>query len=130
MEVRKVIKETRIALGERPPGMLAFYHGGAEWQRRPEVRPAKQGRYEGGPGIYLTTSYMRAVSYAGGSKIVQKVFVAKDAIRYAEDTFVELEDAISFLSTIRIRSRKNIVADLENYKAKAGNLRASTVINL
>lgn len=53
--------------------MAIMWHGGSRWEGAPEIRPAKRGRAEWGPGVYGTTSYFRASRYAKGGKVVQLV---------------------------------------------------------
>src|SRR5690554_2395054 len=53
--------------------MALIWHGGSRWDSDPEVRPARKGRAEWGPGIYGTSSYFRAKSYAKGGKVTQLV---------------------------------------------------------
>ncbi|HQY61120.1 MAG TPA: hypothetical protein PK141_06990 [Polyangiaceae bacterium] len=49
-----------------PP--LVFWHGSRAWHGPPTVRPGRAKRSEGGPGIYLTTSYRTASGYAKGGE--------------------------------------------------------------
>jgi hypothetical protein len=47
-----------------------IWHGSRRWQGTPEIRPAKAGRAEWGAGIYGTTHFETAMSYAkGGGKV-------------------------------------------------------------
>lgn len=119
-----------IRLNEASPIIVKFYHGGAAWgYGKPMVMPAKKGRYEGGPGIYMTTSYNRAKSYAGGSKIVQLIEVDANKIVLPNKVQVELSDVMELLSSIRIKNRKQLIQDLEN-SFKKGHNTADIVINL
>lgn len=53
--------------------MAIMWHGGNRWTGRAEIRSAKKGRAEWGPGIYGTTDYFRANEYAKGGKVTQLV---------------------------------------------------------
>lgn len=53
--------------------MAVMWHGGNRWVGKPEIRPAKSMRAEWGPGLYGTTSYFRASTYAKGGKVTQLV---------------------------------------------------------
>ena len=53
--------------------MAVMWHGGNRWSGTPEIRPAKGGRAEWGPGLYGSTSYFRAASYAKGGKVTHLI---------------------------------------------------------
>lgn len=53
--------------------MAIMWHGGNRWDGQAEIRPAKKGRAEWGPGIYGTTNYFRASQYAKGGKVTQLI---------------------------------------------------------
>ncbi len=107
---------------------ISLYHGGTQWRSRPEIRPAKKGRYECGPGIYFTTSYMRALDYAGGSKVVQVAQIDKSRIVVPWKVVVELTDVKELLDNIRLKNRKVVWQGIQEYASKR-ELRATIVIN-
>lgn len=110
--------------------IVKFYHGGTAWgSNKPMVMPAKKGKYECGPGIYMTTSYSRAKSYAGGNKIVQLVAVDANKIILPNEVKVELIDVMNLISSIKIKNRRQLTQDLEN-SFKRGRNSANIVINL
>lgn len=91
--------------------MIELWHGGKRWEGRPEVRPPKPGRYECGPGIYLTTHYMRAKKYTGGGKIVTRVILS-DGVRWLEKAELPLKDLAGFIdSAPRLKNRKALKED-------------------
>ena len=47
-------------LNEVTGDTFQMYHGGNKWITPPEIRPSKNGRYEGGVGIYLKQIRSRA----------------------------------------------------------------------
>ena len=119
-----------IRLNESSPRIIKFYHGGAAWSyEKPRVMSTKKGRCEGGPGIYMTTSYSRAKSYAGGNKIVQLIEIDANKITLPNKVKVELKDVMNLISSIRIKNRKSLTQDLEN-TFKKGYDTADIVINL
>ncbi len=94
--------------------MIELWHGGTRWEGPPEVRGPKQGKYECGPGIYLTTRYLRARDYARGSKVTTLVTLADD-IRWLEKTKLPLKELIEYAKTaprLPKRARDNVVAYL------------------
>ncbi len=53
--------------------MSIMWHGGERWLTPPEIRPAKKGRAEWGPGIYGTSNLNGALKYSTGNKVLQLV---------------------------------------------------------
>lgn len=53
--------------------MSIMWHGGERWLTPPEIRPAKKGRAEWGPGIYGTSNLNDALKYSTGNKVLQLV---------------------------------------------------------
>lgn len=91
--------------------MTVFWHGGSRWHDRPEVRAPRKGRYECGPGIYLTTSYLRARKYAAGGKVTTLVTLA-DSVRWLEQAKLPLQQLVDFLRTApRLRNRHQLIED-------------------
>jgi hypothetical protein len=117
-----------------PP--IILWHGSQSWRGTPDVQPAAGDRLEHGPGIYLTTSYRRARSYArGGGSVIR--FEIDPHVRWLEHETLPLADAIRFLEERpRLRKRAETIADLrENAARTAGRLggdrvRASVLVNL
>jgi hypothetical protein len=88
--------------------MIELWHGGKRWDGRPEVRPSKQGRYECGPGIYLSTNYSTARKYATGGKVVTRVSLA-DNIGWLERTKLPLKELLHYLDTAPRLPRREAV---------------------
>lgn len=92
--------------------MIELWHGGSRWMHKPVIQAPKKGRYECGPGIYLTTSYLRARKYAAGGKVTTKVTLA-DNIRWLEQAKLPLRELVDFLdSAPRLVGRRLIKEDL------------------
>lgn len=93
--------------------MIQLWHGGNRWEGRPEIRPSKQGRYECGPGIYLTTHYDTARKYAKGGKVVTRVTLADD-IRWIHRQKAPVQSLRDYVrSTSRFPRRADILADID-----------------
>lgn len=118
-------------LNEVTGDTFQMYHGGNKWITPPEIRPSKNGRYEGGVGIYLTNDYDRARKYAKGSNVVQIVDVDKN-FKDLKDTKVPLEKIIEFLNSVHgLKKRKEIINDLQRVASRTGNdIRLTTLNNL
>lgn len=137
--------------GHEPPGALTHidsttetmtsqnflyaYHGGRRWEGGGgEIRPCRPGRYECGPGIYLTNAYATAQKYAKGGGVVQMVAIPAD-INWLEDALISLAEAEAFVSgRARMKNRDRVIEDLrrvaDRRPAADGMLPAEVLRNL
>jgi hypothetical protein len=121
-----------LEMDEMEPAGIRMWHGSKQWGGPPEVRGPRKGRYEAGPGIYLTTSYMRARGYSkgGGSTILVTL---QPNIRFAHKVQIPVEEAIAFLKdTPRLKKRKEIAADVQRNAERSQRdwVSAEVIINL
>lgn len=92
--------------------MIELWHGGNRWIGPPEVRPPRRGKYECGPGLYLTTSYLRARTYARGGKVTTKVRLADD-VHWLERAQLPLRELLDYAKTApRLSGRAQLLDDL------------------
>jgi hypothetical protein len=112
------------------PGTMTLWHGGRNLQfNHMEMLPAKKGRWEYGPGLYLTTHYETARKYAKGGGTVYKVIVERGTELNTVD--VPMDDAIGFVKRYVIGKHRNeIIEDLQNNLNRLGALKLSVLINL
>lgn len=111
---------------------MELWHGGLKWEGAPEIRPPKKGRYECGPGIYLTTHYLRARNYAKGGKVVTRVCLA-DAIRWLEDAHQPLDIVVEFVNSLSgLKQRKALLDALHAVAERKGTptIPLSSLVNL
>lgn len=111
---------------------IQLWHGGNRWEGDPEVRPARQGAYECGPGIYLSTSYETARKYAKGGKVTTLVTLGP-TVRLLENALLPLSELTAFLrETPRIKRRANILRELEDVcpRFPADSVPVSCLVNL
>lgn len=114
---------------------LQLWHGGARWIGGPEVQAPRPGRYECGPGIYLSTEYSDAYKYARGGKVTTLVDLAPE-LRLLEKTRLPLADVLEFAQNLpRLRKRAEILSDLKANVARRQALDpelidASVLVNL
>ncbi len=116
---------------EEIPGVgRQFWHGG-RITGQIEIQTPTKGRYEAGPGLYLTTSYQRACKYAkgGGSTFL---ITLKDNISFADDVLIPLKDGVEFATKYLGGKGKEIAADLRNNCSRRNQeaFTANTIINL
>lgn len=97
-----------------------LYHGGCRWIGRPEVRAPKEGAYEGGVGLYFTTSWLRAKDYAKGNKVITIAEIRSD-FTPIESVRIPRRDIADFLTITRMRAKKEILSDIDSNIARVGN---------
>ena len=95
------------------PNTMNFWHGG-NLENYNEVIAQKNGRYEYGAGLYLTTHYNTAVKYSKGSRKLYLVTVENGVD--IEKSFLDVEKVKNFIDTYVIgRMRKMVWERLEKY---------------
>lgn len=115
---KKFVIEAIIA-PSKEPNTMSLWHGGNIQDTYRETIDHKKGRWEYGPGLYLTTHYGTAVKYAKGSRKLWLVTITKGGD--ANDVFIPEEKVLTFVNTFVIKSkRKDIVASLDKFKKPAG----------
>lgn len=100
---------------------IALWHGGRELEynyRNP--KESKKGRWEHGPGLYLTTHYETAKKYSKGGGKTYKVTI-EEGVNIAE-IFLKIEDVLNFASkNIIKRVRNEFLEDVYNNSKRIGN---------
>jgi hypothetical protein len=106
-----------------------LWHGGRLYGPI-EIQAPSKGRYEAGPGLYLTTSYARATQYAKGGKATYLVSV-KDNLTFADKVEIPLAEGVEF-ATRYLGKGKLIATDLKNHceRMKKDTFSADILINL
>lgn len=93
--------------------MAIMWHGGNRWDGSAEIRPAKKGRAEWGPGIYGTTNYFRASQYAKGGKVTQ--LIEFEPRLFLSEAAIGLDTLAEFVKANAPRSKQaDILERLEN----------------
>lgn len=91
---------------------LNFWHGARRWENPPTLRPSRSGRYECGPGVYLSNHLSTARKYSKGGGQAVLVCLSPD-INLLEESFLTLQEQLDGLSVLpRVKSKKNIIDDL------------------
>lgn len=112
--------------------MIEMWHGGRRWTGGPELRAPKAGRYECGPGIYLTNRYLRALEYAKGGGVTTLVTL-RDGLRWLERSELPLDTLKQYVrSAPGFRKREAVLADLDRSASRVqrDNLPVTYLVNL
>jgi hypothetical protein len=124
-----------IAIVEDMNSTFLMWHGSRRWDGSPEIRAPRAGRYEAGPGIYLSTNYMTARRYAKGGGATMLATVDQN-LALAERTLIPLATALEFCKTApRMRHKREIAADVRanadrhHSDAIAANILINLVVN-
>jgi predicted GNAT family acetyltransferase len=115
--IKTLLKENLIKENIVTPSSVSntrnFWHGG-NLDEYSDVIAQKNGRYEFGAGLYLTTQYDVAKKYAKGSRKLYIVTV-KNGIDI-NDVDINTEDAISFIKNYCLTNkRKELLYYIEKY---------------
>jgi hypothetical protein len=130
MNVRKIVSEVvRGVLSENEivppniPNTMNFWHGG-NLDDYGDAIAQKNGRYEYGPGLYITTHYDTARKYAKGSRKLYLVTVENGT--EISKAYLDEDKVRDFVSSYVIGSKKKgILTRMERYFVD-GKIKANT----
>lgn len=124
--VKTSIKENEV-IPPTIPNTMNFWHGG-NLDDYNEIIAQKNGRYEYGAGLYLTTKYEVAVKYAKGSRKLYIVSVANGTD--INNAFIDLAKAKQFVDTYVLKHlKKEIWKRISNPKYVVDNKVKAHVFN-
>jgi hypothetical protein len=137
MKIRKIVKETlnkiineKIITPPNIPNTLNFWHGG-NLNEYNETIAQKNGRYEYGAGLYLTSYYDIAKKYAKGSRKLYLITV--EIGNDINDSLLPINDLIEFINQYVITNkRKEIIEILQKYNKNGfikGNIFNNIILN-
>jgi hypothetical protein len=108
----KLVRKGKMLTAAVEETSRSLWHGG-RISGPIDIQAPTKGRYEAGPGLYLTTSYQRACKYAkgGGSTFLVTL---KDNLNFAEDVSIPLAEGVQFATKYLGGKGKLIAADLKN----------------
>ena len=90
---------------------MEFWHGGI-LEESYDKKTQKRGRYESGPGLYLTTHYETARKYAKGGRKMYKVTIEEGTD--LNDVKISIDDVKRFVSNnVVSRKRKDVNKSLD-----------------
>ena len=106
---------------------LTLWHGG-NLEIEKDAIMHKGGRWEHGPGLYLTTHYDTARKYAKGARKLYRVVIRRGT--NLSDARIPVARAVDFVGTYVIGTkRKDVVSRIEKH-AKASDIDADTFLNI
>lgn len=109
--------------------IMEFWHGGNLDDFSYEPISQKTGRYEFGPGLYMTTKYSDAVKYAKGSRKLYKITVEKG--NDLDDIRINFDKIKNFLSKYVVKNKiSDIMFYLEKRVDENNNVPANILNNL
>ena len=114
---------------------LTLWHGGRNLESTyNEIKPSATGRWEHGPGLYLTNHLDTAIKYAKGGGKTYKVTIDFNPEKSIGRVSIELDTAIKF---VKNTAKKSTVAEIveqlnENSERSGtpGKINIETVLNL
>lgn len=112
--------------------VLVLWHGAKRWDGPACVRPPREGHYECGPGIYLTTHYSTACKYSRGGGALMRMEL-DPGLHWLEKSKLDLAMVNDFVKDLpRLRKRREILADLASnaQRMQSHQVDAAVLVNL
>jgi len=106
---------------------LTLWHGG-NLEFAQENISHKGGRWEHGPGLYLTTHYDTARKYAKGSRKLYRIVIKQGT--NITDVDIPMSAVNEFIDNYFIKSRKKDVVDRIENRIKDNKINADTFLNI
>ena len=106
---------------------LTLWHGGNLEIGQDNVSH-KRGRWEFGPGLYLTTHYDTAKKYSKGSRKLYQITISKGA--NINDVRFPIKVCLDFVEKFVTRSKKKNIIERLNARAVDGSINADTFLNI
>lgn len=128
--LEEIIRQELFFLKEEVDGTMKFWHGGdlssSSLDNSYEFSQ-KKGRYEYGPGLYLTTHYDTAKKYAKGSRKLYVVTVAPGVD--LRKSFIDMSSIEDFVNQYVKPKLKQEILDALETRSENGKIRASVFSN-
>jgi hypothetical protein len=118
---------------ENENNLLTLYHGGRDLESDyRDVKSHGKGRWEYGPGLYLTNDRETASRYArGGGRRMYQVTIDLTGARELNDVEIPLHEAIDFVErNIKGKARQEFIKYLRDGFERRGRITANNVVNL
>lgn len=109
------------------PNTLTLFHGGNLEDAYDESLAHKKGRYEFGPGLYLTTHYSTAKKYAKGSRKFYQIVISKGT--ELDTSFLDYDKCMEFINSYIIRRKRNEIVYSIDTRNQNGKVPAYIFLN-
>lgn len=110
------------------PNTMSFWHGGDLGYSYSDSMSYKKGRFEYGPGLYLTTHYGTAKKYAKGSRKLYMITVEKG--KNLSESTIDFEIVKQFVDRwVMTKKKKDVIQRLEKHN-KEGKVPAEILSNI
>lgn len=121
---RRILSALKLVLSEN---VLTLWHGGNLEFGLENVKH-KGGRWEYGPGLYLTTHYDTARKYSKGSRKLYRIVIKKG--NEISGVNIPISEVLSFVDDYVLKSkRKDIIERIEKWN-KGGSIKADIFLNI
>lgn len=112
--------------------ILTLWHGGRNLESDyQEIKAHAKGRWEHGPGLYLTSDRELASRYAKGQRRLYQVEIDITGAREISDVVIPLHDAIAFVErNIKGSKKAEFIEWLHRSYNRKGKLTANVIVNL
>jgi hypothetical protein len=131
MEIRKIAREIKAEQ------ILTLWHGG-NLESNEEMIAHKSGRWEYGPGLYLTTHYDTARKYSKGSRKLYKIVVRKGTnirdvmlpMNHSKGSTAIYNNVYSFIHAFVPKKKQQEIIDRIKPHIKNETISADTFLNI
>ena len=111
---------------------LVMWHGGRDLESNYKNDIAPKGKWDHGPGLYLSTSYLRAVQYSKGGGRTYQVTIEEGT--FINEVNIPIDKVLGFISsTVPASKRKDVLGYVhDNMKRlnKTDSINADTFLNI
>jgi len=129
MRMRSGLNESfKDYIQENAQQTMTLWHGGNLSDGFIDSLSHKKGKWEYGPGLYLTTHYHTAKGYAKGNRKLYKVVIQKGSA--IEDVMIDVQTVFEFIDGNVIRNRAQIIKDNLERHIKDGRVPLFILNNL
>jgi 8-oxo-dGTP pyrophosphatase MutT (NUDIX family) len=122
-----ISRENAVTTASSSSQTLTLWHGGNLEIDKDSVSH-KRGRWEFGPGLYMTTHYDTARKYSKGSRKLYQITISQGTdIR---DVYFPIKVCLNFVDDFVIRSKKKDIVERLNSRTTDGKINADTFLNI
>jgi hypothetical protein len=125
--LRKEILKEETIIPPDIPGTINFWHGG-NLDNYDDIIAQKNGRYEYGPGLYVTTHYNTAQKYSKGSRKLYLLTIAEG--KEISEAFLSMDAVKNFIKMYVIGTMKKYIYEQVQKYEENGQVKAYIFNNI